>query len=124
MIGGLLGGLLLGYLHVFVLANMALLTVGGYKYAGQWAFFLNGTVSALLVAVMLGIPLGLFFPDVSARLALLAGGVAGAFLMYCGVVSASERWSWIPITDALQLPLLLLLGAWLGSRLPVTSRLL
>jgi hypothetical protein len=117
--GGVLGGVLLGYLHVFVLAYMALFTYSGYKYIGPWAFYLNGTASALLTAGVLGIPLGLIYPGVGARLALLIGGVGGAFLMHFGMTSTSEMASWTPISDALQLPLLFLVGVWLGSRLRV-----
>jgi hypothetical protein len=119
MAGGIVGGLLLGYIHVFLLAIMALLTASGYRYIGQWAFFLNGTAAALFMALIVGIPLGLFIPGVRVRLALVLGGVAGAFLLYLGAGSASERWFWIPIADAVQLTLLLVLGIWLGSRLSV-----
>jgi hypothetical protein len=121
--GGIVGGLLLGWIHVFVLGYMALFTVSGYKYLGPWAFFLNGTASALLTAVILGIPLGLLMPRFAVRLALAIGAVAAVFLMYFGVLSATDRWSWVPVTDALQLPLLFTLGAWVGClRVPRHAR--
>lgn len=50
--GGIVAGVFLGWVHVHVLANMALLTVGGYRYVGAWAFFLNGTASAIATAVV------------------------------------------------------------------------
>jgi hypothetical protein len=55
---------------------MARFTVSGYKYIGHWAFFLNGTASALLTAVILGIPLGLLLPRFAVRLAFVIGAVA------------------------------------------------
>jgi hypothetical protein len=113
------GGVLLGWIHVFVLAYMALFTVGGYKYVGTWAFFLNGTASAILTGIVLGIPLGVLLPRLSLRLALIIGAVAAVFLMYFGMRSGTDRLSWVPVTDALQLPLLFILSAWLGSRLRV-----
>jgi hypothetical protein len=116
--GGIVGGALLGYLHVFVLAYMALLvSVGGYKYVGVWAFFLNGTASALVAGILIGMPVGIFLPRHAVALALVLGVVAAIILMYLGAVSLSERGWWIPLTDALQLPALLTMGAWLGSRL-------
>jgi hypothetical protein len=96
---------------------MALFTARGYKYIGTWAFFLNGTASALLTAAVLGIPLGVLFPGFSVRLALVIGVVAGAFLLYFALPSGTPKWSWVPVTDAVQLVLLYILGAWLGSRL-------
>jgi len=72
-IGGVLGGLLLGYIHVFVLAYMALLTVDGYKYIGKTAFFLNGTASALLMAVIVGIPMGVISHHLGVQLSVLIG---------------------------------------------------
>lgn len=114
--GGIVAGVFLGWVHVHVLANMALLTVGGYRYVGAWAFFLNGTASAIATAVVLGIPLGLLAPRLSVRLALIAGAVAALFLVYAGLPSATEHWSWVFLADALQLPLLLILGAWLVRR--------
>ena len=115
--GSVAGGVLLGWLHVFVLAYMALFTVGGYEYIGTWAFFLNGTASAILTAIVLGIPLGALLPRQSVRLALIIGAVAAVCLMYFGMPSATDRWSWVPVTDALQLPLLFIVGAWAGARL-------
>lgn len=114
-----MGGVFLGWLHVFVLAYMALLTVSGYKYVGVWAFFLNGTASAIVTAIILGIPLGVLLPRLSVRLALIIGAVAALFLIYSGVPSATNRWAWVPVTDALQLPLLFILGAWFGSRMRI-----
>ncbi len=118
VVGGIVGGALLGYLHVFVLAYMALLvSVGGYKYVGVWAFFLNGTASALVAGIVVGMPLGFFLPRHAVALALVLGVVAAIILVYLGAVPLSERGWWIPMTDALQLPALLAVGAWLGSRL-------
>jgi hypothetical protein len=109
---------LLGYLHVFVLAYMAfLVSAGGYKYVGVWAFFLNGTASALLAAAIVGIPLGFFLPRHAVALALFVGTVAAVILVYLGAVPVSDRGWWIPLTDAVQLPVLLTGTAWLGRRL-------
>jgi hypothetical protein len=119
-VGGLAGGMLVGYLHVVVLGYMSLLVSHeGYKHVGGWAFFLNGTASALVTALVVGVPSGYLFPRRAVALAFVIGAVAGVFLVYLGVATASERWWWVSLTDALQLLILLLLGAWLGSRLPV-----
>jgi hypothetical protein len=119
--GGLLGGVLLGYAHVFVLAYMAfIVSIGGFKYVGEWAFFLNGTASALFTAMVVGLPLGCLLPRVAIPLALLIGTVAAIVLAYLGGVTTGERWWWVPLTDAVQVPIFLLLSAWLGCQLRVS----
>ena len=117
----MVGGALLGVIHVFVLAYMALfVSAGCYKYVGPWAFFLNGTASAFVTALIVGIPLGVLWPRLALPFALVAGAAAAIFLVYLGVLSTTiaELW-WIPVTDALQLSLLFFLGAWLGVQLRV-----
>src|SRR5256885_12366302 len=113
--GGVVGGMLVGYLHVFVLAHLAfLISAGAYKYVGALAFFLNGTASAFLTAMIVGVPIGSLLPRLAVALALVIGAVAAAVLVYLSAVTTSERWWWVSFTDALQLPVLLILGAWLG----------
>jgi hypothetical protein len=124
--GGIVGGIVLGFIYVYVLVYMPFLVSGpGYKYVGPWAFFLNGTASAFLVALVVGIPLGALLPRLAVPLAVLASAIAVIFLIYFGPpwTISSELW-WIPVTDALQLPLLFLLGAWFGSvlRVPLHAR--
>lgn len=114
---GIVGGALLAYLHVFILGYMALVSAGGYKYIGVWAFFLNGTASALVAGIVVGMPLGYFLRRHAVVLALVLGVVAAIILVYLGARPLSERGWWIPLTDALQLPVLLIVSAWLGSRL-------
>jgi len=115
--GGIVGGALLAYLHVFILGYMALVFAGGYKYIGVWAFFLNGTASALVAGIVVGMPLGYFLRRRAVVLALVLGVVAAIILVYLGARPLSERIWWIPLTDALQLPVLLIVSTWLGSRL-------
>ncbi|SRR6266487_2027387 len=115
--GGIVGGALLAYLHVFILGYMALVSAGGYKYIGVWAFFLNGTASALVAGIVVGMPLGYFLRRHAVVLALVLGVVAAIILAYLGARPLSERIWWIPLTDALQLPVLLIVSTWFGSRL-------
>ena len=45
------------------------------------------------------------------------GVVAAIILVYLGARPLSDRIWWIPLTDALQLPVSLIVSTWLGSRL-------
>jgi len=119
ILGGALGGVLLGFVHSFVLAYMALLvSVQGAKVFGRFAFILNGTASALLMALVLGVPLGYLTPRFATPIAILSGTVAAVFLLSFSlpVVVAQFSW-WVSLADGLQLPVLLIAGAWFGSRL-------
>jgi hypothetical protein len=124
VVGGLVVGLLVGYLHVFVLGYMTLfVSHGGYKYFGAWAFLLNGTASAFVTAFVVGIPLGYLLPRRAITLALVVGAGAAVLLVCLGILTASARWWWVPVMDALQLFVFLLGATWLGLRLPTYREL-
>jgi hypothetical protein len=62
-------------------------------------------------------PLGYFLRRRAVVLALVLGVVAAIILVYVGARPLSDQIWWIPLTDALQLPVLLIVSTWLGSRL-------
>src|SRR6266853_4976644 len=118
LLGAVAGGVLLAYIYVFVVAYAALIiSSGGYKYLGRWAFFLNGTASSLLLALVAAVPLGAILPK-AMPVAWISGTVATVLFLYFGAESLLDaRLWWVTVTDALQLGLMFLAGAWLGTRL-------
>ncbi len=123
LLGAVAGGVLLAWVYVFVVAYAALfISSGGYKHLGRWAFFLNGTASALLLALVTAVPLGAILPRLAMPLAGISGTVATVLFLYFGAESLLDaRLWWVTVTDALQLGLIFLVGAWLGSRLRTLS---
>jgi hypothetical protein len=123
LLGAVAGGVLLAYIYVFVVAYAALIiSSGGYKYLGRWAFFLNGTASALLLALVAAVPLGAILPRLAMPVAWISGTVATVLFLYFGAESLLDaRLWWVTVTDALQLGLIFLAGAWVGSRLRTLS---
>ncbi len=123
LLGAVAGGVLLAWVYVFVVAYAALfISSGGYKYLGRWAFFLNGTASALLLALVTAVPLGAILPRLAMPLAGISGTVATILFLYFGAESLLDaRLWWVTVTDALQLGLIFLAGAWLGNRLRTLS---
>jgi hypothetical protein len=121
VLGAVVAGVLLAYIYVFVVAYAAPIIYRSFRYLGQWAFFLNGTASALLLALVTAVPLGAILPRLAIPIAWIAGTVASALFLYFGAESLRDALWWVTVTDALQLGLMFLGGAWLGSRLRTPS---
>jgi hypothetical protein len=117
-------GALLTQVFVMLQGHVALLQPFSYGQMGAWAFFLNGTVTALLIGLLVAIPLGALLQHQAMRVAgiVVATGTLLFILLSIEVkLELGFHWItvWITVTDALQLVVLFLAGAWLGSRLRI-----
>jgi hypothetical protein len=123
LLGAVAGGVLLAFIYVFVVAYTALIIEsGGYKHLGRWAFFLNGTASALLLALVGAVPLGAILRRLAMPVAWISGTVGTVLFLYLGAESLLDaRLWWVTVTDALQLGAIFVAGAWLGSRLRIPT---